>query len=54
MADARARLLRMRDFFLEHTDERHPVTARELIAYLELSGFPANRRAVYADISLLR
>jgi predicted DNA-binding transcriptional regulator YafY len=54
MTDARARLLRIRDFFQEHTDERHPVTARELIAYVELSGYPANRRAVYADIALLR
>lgn len=54
MADARARLLRMREFFLEQTDERHPVTARELIAHLELSGLPADRRAVYADIALLK
>jgi len=33
---------------------RHSVTAREIIAHLELNGFAADRRAVYADIELLR
>ena len=54
MLDARARLLLLRAYLLEHTDERHSVTAREIIAYLELSGYTADRRAVYADIALLR
>jgi predicted DNA-binding transcriptional regulator YafY len=54
MLDARARLLLLRAYLLEHTDERHSVTAREIIAHLELSGFSANRGAVYADIELLR
>ena len=44
----------MRDFFLERTDELHPVTARELIAHLELSGIPSDRHAVYSDIALLK
>ena len=54
MLDARARLLLLRAYLLEHTDERHSVTAREIIAHLELAGFSADRRAVYADIELLR
>jgi predicted DNA-binding transcriptional regulator YafY len=54
MLDARARLLLLRAYLLEQTDERHSVTAREIIAHLELSGFCADRRAVYADIELLR
>ena len=54
MSDTRARLLLLRDFFLEQTDEKHAVSARELIAFLELRGIPANRRAVYEDIALLR
>ena len=54
MLDARARLLQLRAYLLEHTDERHSVTAREIIAHLELSGFAADRRAVYSDIELLR
>ena len=37
MLDARARLLTLRAYLLEHTDERHSVTAREIIAYLELA-----------------
>ena len=54
MSDTRARLLLLRDFFLEQTDEKHAVSARELIAFLELRGIPSNRRAVYEDIALLR
>jgi predicted DNA-binding transcriptional regulator YafY len=54
MPDARARLLLLRAYLMEHTDERHSVTAREIVAHLELSAFCADRRAVYADIELLR
>ncbi len=54
MLDSRARLLLLRDFFLENTDERHPATTKELIARLELAGCAANRRGIYADIALLR
>lgn len=54
MLDARARLLLLRSYLLEHTDERHSVSAREIIAHLELSGFRADRRVIYADIALLR
>ena len=52
--DARARLLLLRGYLLEHTDERHGATAREIAAYLELAGYSADRRAVYADIEILR
>lgn len=54
MLDARARLLQLRAHLLEHTDERHSVTVREIIAHLELCGFAADRRVVYADIEILR
>ena len=54
MLDARARLLQLRTYLLEQTDERHSVTVREIIAHLELCGFAADRRVVYADIELLR
>lgn len=53
MLDARARLLLLRSYLLEYTDERHSVTVREIIAHLELSGYSVDRRAVYADIGLL-
>ncbi len=54
MADSRMRLLLLRDYLLERTDEKHTATAQELIAHLELSGIPTDRRAIYADIALLR
>lgn len=54
MLDARARLLLLRAYLLEYTDERHSVTVREIIAFLELSGYSADRRVVYTDIALLR
>ena len=54
MSDSRLRLLLLRDYFLEHTDELHSITARELSAHLELSGIPADRRALYSDIALLQ
>ena len=53
MYDSRVRLLLLREYFLQNTDERHTVTTRELIAHLELRGIPCDRRALYADISLL-
>ena len=54
MPDIRARLLLLRAFLMEHTDERHGVTVREIIAHLELSGISANRQAVFTDINVLR
>lgn len=54
MLDARMRLLLLRAYLLEQTDERNSVTVREIIAHLELRGFSADRRAVYSDIALLR
>lgn len=54
MADSRMRLLLLRDYLLERTDEKLAASTQELIAHLELSGISADRRAVYADIALLR
>ena len=54
MSDSRVRLLLLRAYFLQNTDERHTVTARELIAHLELLGIPSDRQTVYADILLLQ
>ncbi len=54
MAESRRRLLLIREYFLENTDEQHPVTMPELIAYLGAKGVDADRRAVYEDIALLR
>ncbi len=54
MADPRSRLLQIRSYLLENTDERHPVAVQKLVAHLECGGIKADRRTVYADIALLR
>ena len=54
MLDARARLLQLRAYLMEQTDERHSVTVREIAAHLELSGYAADRRAIYSDVEQLR
>ncbi len=54
MADVRARLLLIRKYFAERTDEKHAITVRELMEHLELNGYSADRRAVCEDIALLQ
>jgi predicted DNA-binding transcriptional regulator YafY len=54
MADSRKRLLMLREYLFERTDEKHAATAQEMIAHLELAGVPADRRTVYADLALLK
>lgn len=54
MSNARARLLRVREYLLEQTDERHPVSLAELCAVLEREGLDADARAVLADVEALR
>lgn len=41
-------------YLWEETDELHPVTTRELIAYLDELGISAERKAIYRDIEDLR
>ena len=40
--------------FLEQTDEEHPMSVKELIAYLNSLGISAERKTVYVDIETLR
>lgn len=54
MMDPRKRILFVLNFLFENTDECHTVTVPELVAHLNNCGFPVDRRAVYADIDLLR
>lgn len=54
MADARTRLMLLRAYLLDQTDERHAVTLRELTAYLERRGVSADPRALQTDLSVLR
>ena len=42
-------------YFLENSDENHPVTAGDIVDYLkEDCGIEAERRAVYRDVAALR
>jgi len=48
------KLLYLRDYLLRSTDEQHPVTMKQILAYLEQNDIPAERKSIYSDIELLR
>jgi predicted DNA-binding transcriptional regulator YafY len=48
------KLLYLRDYLLRNTDEQHPVTMKQMIAYLDQNDIPAERKSIYTDIELLR
>lgn len=49
----RLKLLYIMQLLLEKTDEEHPVTTQEIIAYLEKNDISAERKSIYSDIQLL-
>lgn len=54
MSDARTRLMLVRAYLLDNTDEWHAVSLRNLCASLERAGIAADTRAVLADIRVLK
>lgn len=48
------KILYVRDFLLQNSDENHPVTVAQLIAELSRHGISAERKSVYDDIESLR
>ena len=48
------KILYLMKAFLEQTDEKHPMTAKELGTYLEEYGIYAERKTIYDDIDTLR
>jgi predicted DNA-binding transcriptional regulator YafY len=48
------KLLYLRDYLLRNTDEQHPVTMKQMIAYLDQNDITAERKSIYTDIELLR
>ncbi len=50
----RARILLLLKYFMRHTDEQNPKRLSEIIGYLKQKGIQAERKALYADINLLR
>ena len=48
------KILYLMKAFLERTDEKHTMTIRDLITYLDSFGVSAERKAIYDDIECLR
>ena len=48
------KILYLMRIFLEQTDEEHPMSVKELVAYLNSLGISAERKTVYDDIETLR
>ena len=49
----RLKILYILDFLKRESDEEHPVTANDICEFLDSQGISAERKSVYADISLL-
>ena len=47
------KLLVLKEYLEQNTDAEHPVTIREIIAYLEQRGIHAERKSLYHDLELL-
>ena len=54
MANKKLKLLYLARYLREETDERHPRTVQDMIAYLERQGISAERKSIYSDIDTLR
>ena len=48
------KLLYLMDYLQKNSDERHPVTVAQMIAYLGEQGIPAERKSLYGDLEALR
>jgi predicted DNA-binding transcriptional regulator YafY len=48
------KLLLIRQYLEENTDEQHPASTAELIAYLDARGVSAERKSIYDDMETLR
>ena len=53
MANQKLKLLYLAKFLREETDEEHPRTVQDMIAYLSAYDIPAERKAIYDDLKLL-
>ncbi len=47
------KILYLAKFFLEETDEDHPATMADILAYLSRAGIEAERKSIYADLEEL-
>ena len=54
MANKKLKLLYLARYLREQTDEQHPKTMQDMIAYLAGCGISAERKSLYDDVELLR
>lgn len=54
MANTKLKLLYLARFLHEQTDEAHPKTVQDMIAYLRRLDVSAERKSIYADLELLK
>ena len=47
------KLLLLRDYLLQNTDENHGVTVRQMIEHLDRCGVKAERKSLYSDLDAL-
>ena len=53
MNDKKSRILYVKRYLEEQTDEDHPATVADILAYLEAGGVTASRHSITRDIELL-
>ena len=53
-AGQKVKLLYLEKIFREESDEEHPLTVNDIIAKLAKNDISAERKAIYADIEVLR
>jgi len=52
--EKKSRLLQIKRYLEERTDEAHPSAIADILSYLESEGVPADRRTVSRDIEMQR
>ena len=53
MENQKLKILVLKEYLEQQTDEEHPATIHDLTEHLESRGIPAERKSVYRDIELL-
>ena len=47
------KLLYLKQFFEEKTDEEHPASMQQILDYLKANGVDAERKSIYTDLDAL-
>ena len=48
------KIIYVMEYLLKYSDEEHPVTTNQIIAYLQSHDIAAERKSIYSDIESLR